>query len=365
MPSNPVRTFATLVLAACLGLGLATPVGADPGTADGAAHEDTLELRDQFFGTGAAPGTVAGARSARGRTVLPRPQWDAALTRGQACTDLVCVHYVTGSSDAPPLASSTGGTPDWVDLTLRTAQESLLRMVQLGWPLPPSDAGAGGTAQFDVYLQDVGRRGLYGYCAPEHLVPGERNVASSYCVLDNDFAEFALPPTPSMRVTVAHELFHAVQFGSTPARTAGSSRRPPPGWRSRSPTTSTTTGSTSRHGAARRPRHPARHLRLRAGLLRQLDLLPAAHPALRQPGGAPGLGPRGRARGAPQRLLGAGDASRYVESRGVSWPRFYAGFIAANRTARGRRTPRGRPTGRPTAEPRPGSAGPTAHGRAR
>ena len=135
------------------------------------------------------------------------------MPAGQACTDLVCVHFVGGAGDAPPPASSTGTTPDWVALTLRTAQESDLRMVELGWPLPPGDPGAGGSAQFDVYLEDLGRRGLYGYCAPEDLVSGERNVASSYCVLDNDFAEFALPPTPSMRVTVAHELFHAVQFG--------------------------------------------------------------------------------------------------------------------------------------------------------
>ena len=70
---------------------------------------------------------------------------------------------------------------------------------------------------------------------------------------------------------------------------------------------------------ARRPRHPARHLRLRAGLLRQLDLLPAPDPALRHPGRPAGLGPRRRARGPAQRLLGAGAATlRRVAGRLVA-----------------------------------------------
>ena len=36
--------------------------------------------------------------------------------------------------------------------------------------------------------------------------------ASGYCVLDDDYEEFALGPLPAMRVTAAHEFFHAVQF---------------------------------------------------------------------------------------------------------------------------------------------------------
>ena len=69
-------------------------------------------------------------------------------------------------------------------------------------------------AQFDVYLGDVGADGLYGYCAPENYVPGQQWRASGYCVLDNDFAvgQFGAPPVNSLKVTAAHEFFHAVQF---------------------------------------------------------------------------------------------------------------------------------------------------------
>ncbi|HWM73122.1 MAG TPA: MXAN_6640 family putative metalloprotease, partial [Nocardioides sp.] len=69
--------------------------------------------------------------------------------------------------------------------------------------------------RFDVYLKDLGSLGLYGYCAPEYRVPGLRQVASGYCVLDNDFArkQYGENPMVSLRVTAAHEFFHAIQFG--------------------------------------------------------------------------------------------------------------------------------------------------------
>ena len=44
---------------------------------------------------------------------------------------------------------------------------------------------------------------------------GERFAASSYCVLDDDFSrrQFGARPIDSLRVTAAHEFFHALQFG--------------------------------------------------------------------------------------------------------------------------------------------------------
>ena len=72
----------------------------------------------------------------------------------------------------------------------------------------------GGNGRFDVYLKDVGVEGLYGYCAPERREPGHAWLASGYCVLDDDFArgQFGATPEVSLRVTAAHEFFHAVQF---------------------------------------------------------------------------------------------------------------------------------------------------------
>ncbi|WP_457207437.1 MXAN_6640 family putative metalloprotease, partial [Nocardioides sp. P5_C9_2] len=337
MTDNPVRTLATLALAACLALGLVTPAGAapTPSTAGalgapsvGGGAEDTLALRDEFFGT-----ATAGARTYSARAALPRPEWDASLPQGRECTDLVCLHYVGVSGDAPPMASSTGGTPDWVALTLSTASASFARMGQLGWPMPPSDRGAGGTPQFDIYLQDLGRRGLYGYCAPEQVVPGERNVASSYCVLDNDFVEFPLPPTPSMRVTVAHELFHAVQFGLD-AREDGWFLEASATWMEEQITDDVNDNRQYlRHGQLGDPGTPLDTFDSGLGsygnwIFFQRLTQRFGGQAVRQVW-ARADGHVGRRNDFSVRAI-----KRYVESRGVSWPRFYAGFVAANRTAR-------------------------------
>ncbi len=81
----------------------------------------------------------------------------------------------------------------------------------MGFRPPPRDGRHGGDGRFDVYLKDLGSQGLYGYCAPEYRVPGLRQVASGYCVLDDDFArrQYGANPKVSLRVTAAHEFFHA------------------------------------------------------------------------------------------------------------------------------------------------------------
>ncbi len=106
--------------------------------------------------------------------------------------------------------------------TLRVARKVLRQQVdELGYRAARGDGTRGGDGRLDVYLADVGARGLYGYCAPERRPAarrgagrGSRSVTTAYCVLDNDFArrQYAARPGLSLRVTAAHELFHAVQF---------------------------------------------------------------------------------------------------------------------------------------------------------
>jgi hypothetical protein len=66
----------------------------------------------------------------------------------------------------------------------------------------------------DVYLMNCGLYATYGYTAPVNV--GQGASYSSFMVLDNDFSEFITPSVTAveaMRVTVAHELHHAIQFG--------------------------------------------------------------------------------------------------------------------------------------------------------
>ena len=130
------------------------------------------------------------------------------------CSVNFCVHYVTSTEDAPPLADAdANGVPDQVTATLDTLESVLdFHTRVLGYRPPATDGTRGGSAQFDVYLSQLAGDGLYGFCAPEQKVPGQRFLYSGYCVLDNDFVEFPRGPLPSLQVTAAHEFFHAIQF---------------------------------------------------------------------------------------------------------------------------------------------------------
>ena len=137
------------------------------------------------------------------------------------CGLRVCVHRVTTGLDAPPSRDTDAdGVPDQVQLTLDTFEDVWVRTAAMGYREPlPDDidvADPDARPRFDVYLADLGSLAvpLFGYCAWESK-KGFDYAASGYCVVDNDFAarQFKADPVRSLRETVAHEFFHAVQFG--------------------------------------------------------------------------------------------------------------------------------------------------------
>lgn len=124
------------------------------------------------------------------------------------CSSVLCLHWVRSTADAPPSAR-------WALRSFATMNKVWrFEVGKLGYRRPVADRGVGGNNKFDVYLKELGGRGVYGYCAPEYRAPGTKFVASGFCVLDDDFAkaQFGAPPAKSLRVTAAHEFFHAVQF---------------------------------------------------------------------------------------------------------------------------------------------------------
>jgi len=124
------------------------------------------------------------------------------------CSANICVHWVSRTSDAPPNRA-------WVRHTMRVLKQTWSAEVGgLGYRPPLRDGRAGGDGRLDVYLKDVGAKGLFGYCAPERTARNSRWRASGYCVLDDDFArsQFRQAPDRSLKATAAHEFFHAVQF---------------------------------------------------------------------------------------------------------------------------------------------------------
>ena len=182
------------------------------GTAPAAATSPTLALRDLSL---ALPDLDPTERK-RAHALLARPtngDNDAfgdgyTVPAKKTCSKKICIHWVPTTSDKPP-------SRRWVDKNLAVMRRTWAQEVgRLGYRRPVPDGTRGGNAKFDVYLKNVGAKGYYGYCAKERLKPGTRWMASGYCVLDNDFsrAEFGTKPTNSLRVTAAHEFFHAVQY---------------------------------------------------------------------------------------------------------------------------------------------------------
>jgi len=152
---------------------------------------------------------------------------DAKVSR--TCISGLCVHYVTsGPHAADPSDSNNNDRPDYVDIVVEELRDRVWKRVidQLGFREPKRDVQSnnnGGNGRIDFYLADLGAENppLYGYCASDdpHLrsTSGYRfSDMSAYCVFDNDYRSGQFPnqtPIKNLRVTAAHEFFHAVQFG--------------------------------------------------------------------------------------------------------------------------------------------------------
>lgn len=155
------------------------------------------------------------AARTRAEALLARPSDGAADPQGfgytvpsvKKCTRNVCLHWVRSTTDAPP-------SKRWVKRNLKQLQKVWrIETGKLGYRKPLKDGRKGGNGKFDVYLKDVGAFGFYGFCAREKR--RQRFLATGYCVLDNDFsrAQFGnSSPKESLKVTAAHEFFHAIQF---------------------------------------------------------------------------------------------------------------------------------------------------------
>lgn len=186
--------------------------GGDPTGQEADEESPTLALRDLRV---ALPHLGPGQRK-RAHGLLARPTHGADDPYGdgytvpsrRTCTTTICVHWVERTGDAPPSSR-------WVERSLRVLQRTwAVEVGELGFRRPVRDGRRGGDDRLDVYLKDVGSKGYYGYCAPERRQTGEKWIVSGYCVLDDDFArsQFDARPIDSLRVTAAHEFFHAVQF---------------------------------------------------------------------------------------------------------------------------------------------------------
>lgn len=227
--------------AACLGLATAAAGETSRLSAEAAAAYQLLEVRDpeavpaDFTGSGpahycATPLAVAAVEALEsadpfaGRLLTRALQPPSLAHHAVSPSGHFRFHYDTEGPDAVGAADADGnGVPDYVDLAMTLADSAWHVQVEvLGYQEPPEDGGFGGGDEIDIFLTDVGRSRRYGLTYP--LSGGDSGP--SYLEIDNDFenpvfgtADGVCPGYSgsrghdALRVTLAHEFFHAVQFG--------------------------------------------------------------------------------------------------------------------------------------------------------
>ena len=68
-------------------------------------------------------------------------------------------------------------------------------VVEFGYGPPRGDGNSGShrggnpNPKIDIFIQDVGRQGLYGYCTSDDPRIRAQNNISAYCVFDDDFSK--------------------------------------------------------------------------------------------------------------------------------------------------------------------------------
>ena len=124
------------------------------------------------------------------------------------------VHYDTeGRHAVAPTDDDANGIPDYIDLTMAVLDSVwVLQIDQLGYNPPPSDNGLGGGDEYDAYVIEL-NGGSYGYAYP---ASNSTETTHSYLEIDNNFTDRGYKQTrglDALRVTIAHEFHHAIQFG--------------------------------------------------------------------------------------------------------------------------------------------------------
>jgi hypothetical protein len=172
-----------------------------------ASSDLTMALRDLHLARPALTGADRRAADRLLSRATPAGNARASAALPPRCSTHFCVHYGPGT------------TLSWANTTLATMEHVWSVEVPMMGHAPLSDGGSAAPDEnnpdnrVDVFLEDLGNDGYYGYCTTDDIT-GHSQV-SAYCALDNDFArsQYGAAPINSLRVTAAHEFFHAIQFG--------------------------------------------------------------------------------------------------------------------------------------------------------
>ncbi|UCD16666.1 MAG: hypothetical protein JSV44_09410 [Candidatus Zixiibacteriota bacterium] len=130
------------------------------------------------------------------------------------------LHYTTTGFNAVYQANidtlnGGDGVPDFVNQIAMIADSVWMKTIDdLGFPVPPPDGfyPEGGDNRYDIYIRVLGPS-IFGMTTPE--VPVSNMSITSFMEINTDYriGPYVTKPLDAVRVTLAHEFFHAVQFG--------------------------------------------------------------------------------------------------------------------------------------------------------
>jgi hypothetical protein len=192
-----------------------------------AARDATLILRDLAFHAR----ELTGADRRVARSILARPtdgdvpEWTHAYSTPSQfiCGTTMCFHWVNTTVDAPSPTDTMPNNfvPDWVDRVQETWEYAWTQEIGiLGYRPPVDDSSSNQTdgpaganrGKLDVYVLDLGRDEVFGYCAS---LAEEELTTPVYCVVDDDYAPgqygTSEEPLAFLQVTSAHEFHHTSQ----------------------------------------------------------------------------------------------------------------------------------------------------------
>ena len=153
------------------------------------------------------------------RPVIPNEQ--------VACSTNFCYHYtLTGIDAVSPTDSNSNGIPDYVEQMAGVFENVWTQYQTRNYTMPPLDGTAGGSSKYDVYIGNLTspQGPLYGVAVPDLSLGDnpqsnsiiEYTAKTSFMGMNKDYswaASATQTALDALKVTAAHEFFHAIQFG--------------------------------------------------------------------------------------------------------------------------------------------------------
>lgn len=143
------------------------------------------------------------------KKLLDRPILQTSIVSGSG---RFRVHFDTTGYNVPAYDEQLSPLENAIKVTEAADSAYNFEVNYLGFLPPPGDYGTGGDDLYDIYLT---YSGFYGRTTPEDFIDENIPTYTSYIDMDPSFTAsgFATHGLKAMRVTVAHELHHAIQIG--------------------------------------------------------------------------------------------------------------------------------------------------------